>query len=319
MEPHVEIRTYRSDLADRVDRTGDRGASRRDHGYRCATVGEVPLDGGTQGRRVHPPMLVDRDAAQVGRPDPQDLDGALDARVRVGARVDGRSRVREPAVAALRERPRAGSHQPGQVALHAAAGEGAAVDREPDELAHPPQCLALHDVRRGRLCGEVRVVRVRQRLREHRGLETRRPDVAEVARTRVREALVEDLRRRVERRAYADPFARKRCVRDLQGCGADRRLSRTRLVEAVPRVAHEPETVLERLRPLVAEVARQPCHVGSHVRITRSAGPRTQGQGSGAGRVTSPDPSPPVCLASPHRTENRRPRSGMHPPLSSVE
>ena len=96
VHPHAELGAHFSDATEGVDRARQRRTRGSHDGHRGVSGRDVAGEDLAQGGHVHAPARVDRDGTQVVAADPDHLDGALDARVRVRRRVDRRTSARHP-------------------------------------------------------------------------------------------------------------------------------------------------------------------------------------------------------------------------------
>ena len=206
VEPDVPLGADVGERIDRVDGTGQRRAGRRDDRDRDDAGGEVGVDGRGDGLRAQAAPLVDRERAHLVRADPEQLGGADDRVVHLRGAVEGEAGAREALVARAGERTLPRGRQRGQVRGRAAARERARLAREADELARPADGLHLDLGGGARPDGEVDVVAGGERVGDHPDLEPRRADEGEVARPRLRDALVERPRR------VGDRLPRRRAV-----------------------------------------------------------------------------------------------------------
>ena len=179
--------------------------------------------------------------------------------MRLGARVDDAA-----AVAAVDTAARLGAlarrRERRQVGEHAAARERPPGGRVADQVADPAQRLPLHQVGGGGAGRQVDVVRAGQRVSQDAQFEARRADVAEEARPRVGQALVQDLGHLVERGVRADAGRRQPLVEQGADVLRDRGLVRPGAVESAPRLEDEREAVLQRLGAGLAEGERRVVH-----------------------------------------------------------
>ena len=83
VEPDAALLADVGEPVDRVDRTGERRAGRRDDRDRCDARAEIFVDRGSDAPWIEPPRVVVGERAEVLRPDAEDLDRARDRVVRV--------------------------------------------------------------------------------------------------------------------------------------------------------------------------------------------------------------------------------------------
>ena len=248
VEPDAALGADVRDLVDRIDRAGERGPGRGHDGDRedaRRDVGDpAPRPARRAGGGAHPSIGMSR---RLFDPMPKQLHGPRDRVVHLGRAVHGEPASRQAFGPGARERLLPGGRERGHVADRPAARERADRGREPDELAHPAHGLVLDLRGRARVDRQVDVVRVGQQVGDGADLQPRRADEREVPRTRLRDRLVEDARRVVERLVHRHGLARQSGAEEPAHALVERGLLRPVPVEAPPRLLHQLRRVREDL------------------------------------------------------------------------
>ena len=234
VQPDPPLPADVGERVDRVDGAGERRAGGGDDRHRHDARREVGVDRPCDRLGPKAAALVDREPANVVRPDPEQLGRADDGVVHLLGAVDRERAAGDAGLARAGKRAFAGCGERGEVRNRPATRERARLRRIADELARPAHRLQL-DLRGGAgPDGEVGVVAGGERIGDHADLEARRADESEVARPRLGDALVERLGR-VGDGGFGRRAARgKRLLQKRRQRSVDRRLPDAKAVEAPP-------------------------------------------------------------------------------------